>query len=201
MHKRPARFPGKQRAGRFGRGLMLKILVRMPMRQRNLREMEYGTNLTQDPQTHHWQLEFRGTELKVGHRGAGTNRYHVDISAHFPELVPWLEEWRTVHRPKLPNAATSRLVFLSQQGKPHSEKSIHTDLSEAVGRYTGQRFYPHLIRTIWATEHLGAQGEIGTAAKMLGNTVGTIMKTYYDVLDKDHHAKAAAFLATALKRR
>jgi hypothetical protein len=33
---------------------------------------------------------------------------------------------------------------------------------------------------------------------MLGDTVQTVMKTYYDIVHKDQHAKAAAFLATTL---
>ena len=198
---RPSRCPGAQRAGRFGRGLMLKLLIRMPLRQRNIREMTYGTNLMQDRQTAHWHLEFRGKELKVEERRAGKNRYHMDISAHFPELIPWLEEWRTVHRPKLPNADSSRLVFLSQQGKPHSMKSIHTDISEAVGRYTGQLFYPHLIRTVFAKEYLDANnGDYRGAAAALGNDPKTVMQTYDNPDIEFHQAKHATFLQAALKR-
>jgi hypothetical protein len=65
---------------------------------------------------------------------------------------------------------------------------------------TGQRFYPHLIRTIWATEFLssGQASDFTTAATMLGDTIGVVMKTYCDVVHKDQHAKARAFLGTAL---
>ena len=65
-----------------------------------------------------------------------------------------LEEWLAVHRPKLPNAADSRFVFLTMYGKPHIGKTLHADLSSAVAMRTGKRFYPHLIRSIWATEYL-----------------------------------------------
>jgi site-specific recombinase XerC len=173
-------------------------LVRVPLRQRNVREMQLGKHLAQDPQTGHWHLEFRGDELKVGNRGPQVNTYHVDLTDYCPDFLPWLEEWLTVHRPKLPNAATSRLVFLTQHGKPHSQKSLHVDLSEAVGMYTGQRFYPHLVRSIWATEYLEKTQDFTVAATMLGDTIGTVMKTYYDIVAKDQHAKARAFLGTAL---
>jgi hypothetical protein len=33
---------------------------------------------------------------------------------------------------------------------------------------------------------------------MLGDTLGTVMKTYYDIVNKNQHAKARAFLGTAL---
>src|SRR4029453_3176453 len=124
---------------------MLKLLLRIPLRQRTLREMQLGKHLAQDPQTGHWHLEFRGDDLKFGTRGPQVNVFHVDLTAYCPEVLPVLEEWLAVHRPKLPNAAASRLVFLSQRGKPHSEKSVHVDLSEAVGMYTGVRFFPHMI--------------------------------------------------------
>jgi hypothetical protein len=66
--------------------------------------------------------------------------------------------------------------------------------------HTGQRFYPHLIRTIWATEYLQATGDFTTAATMLGDTLQITIRTYYDVVHKDQHAKARAFLSTALQQ-
>ena len=63
----------------------------------------------------------------------------------------------------------------------------------------GQRFYPHLIRTIWATEYLEDTQDFAAAATMLGDTLGTVMKTYYDLVHKDQHAKAKAFLDRALR--
>jgi hypothetical protein len=194
-----SRFPGAQRAGRFQRGLILKLLVRIPLRQRNVREMQLGKHLAKDPQTGHWHLEFRGDELKVGNRGPQVNVYAVDLTEYCPEWLPLLEEFLQVHRPKLPNAATSRFLFLGQRGIPYSTKTLHMDLSEVVAMRTGQRFYPHLIRTIWATEYLEKTQDFATAATMLGDTLGTVMKAYYDIVNKDQHAKARTFLSTALQ--
>ena len=64
--------------------------------------------------------------------------------------------------------------------------------------HTGQSFYPHLIRTIWATEYLATTQDFATAATMLGDTLAVVMQTYYDIIHKDQHAKARAFLGTAL---
>jgi hypothetical protein len=198
-HGKTSRHPGAQRAGRFQRGLILKLLVRVPLRQRNVREMQLGKHLAKDPQTGHWHLEFRGDELKVGNRGPEVNTYHVDLTDYCPEFIPLLEEFLTVHRPKLPNATTSRFVFLTQLGKPHIQKTLHLDLSEAVAMRTGQRFYPHLIRTIWATEYLEKTQDFATAAVLLGDTLGTVMKTYYDIVNKNQFVKARAFLGEALQ--
>jgi hypothetical protein len=194
-----SRFPAAQRAGRFARGVILKLLIRVPLRQRNIREMELHKHLVRDPRTGHWHLEFSGGDLKIGHRGPHVNEYKVDLTAYRPEFIPILEEYLTVHRPKLPNADTSRFVFLTQRGNPHIEKTLHLNLSEAVGMHTGQRFYPHLIRTIWATEFLEKKQDFTTAASLLGDTLGTVMRTYYDVVHKEQFPKASAFLDEKLK--
>jgi hypothetical protein len=191
------RSPGAQRAVRFQRGLILKLLVRVPLRSRNVREMQLDKHLYKD-QAGHWHLEFRGDDLKIGHRGPLVNTYHVDLTDYCPDLLPVLEEFLQGYRPKLPNARTSRFVFLTLYGKPHIAKTLHVDLSDAVAMRTGQRFYPHLIRTIWATEYLEKTQDFTTAATMLGNTLAVVMKTYYDIVHKDHHAKARAFLGEAL---
>jgi hypothetical protein len=193
------RSPGAQRAVGFQRGVILKLLVRVPLRQRNVREMQLGKNLWKDPATGHWHLHFAGDELKIGHRGHQVNTYELNLSTYRPEFIPVLEEWLTLYRPKLPNAQPSPFVFLTQYGNPHIAKTLHADLAHAVGIRTGQRFYPHLIRTIWATEYLKEKQDFQTAATMLGNTLAVVMRTYYDVVHQDQHAKASDFLETALR--
>ena len=124
---------------------MLKTLSRVPLRQRNVREMQLDRHLWKDRATGHWHLEFAGDDLKIGSRGPEVNTYKVNLSTYRPEFIPILEEWLTVHRPKLPNATTSPFVFLTQRGNPHIQKTLHLDLSEAVAMRTGKRFYPHLV--------------------------------------------------------
>jgi integrase len=192
------RSPGAQRAVRFQRGLILKLLVRVPLRQRNVREVQLDKHLYKDHEG--WHLEFSGDDLKIGHRGEMVNTYEINLSDYCPEWTVLLEEWLAVHRPKLPNAAASRFVFLTMYGKPHIGKTLHADLSSAVAMRTGKRFYPHLIRSIWATEYLDTHpGDFAAVATMLGNTVAVVMRTYYNHVHKDQHVKAKAFLSTALR--
>jgi hypothetical protein len=198
-HGKDTRYYGAQRAGRFQRGVILKLLVRVPLRQRNVREMQLHRHLVKDPTTGHWHLEFAGDDLKIGNRGPQVNKYELNLSTYRPEFIPILEEFLTVHRPKLPNATTSPFVFLTQRGNPHIQKTLHLDLSEAVAMRTGQRFYPHLIRTIWATEYLQATQDFQTAATMLGDQLQTVIKTYYDVVHKEQIPKASAFLDKQLR--
>jgi hypothetical protein len=187
------RFPGKQRAGRFQRGVILKLLVRVPLRQRNIREMQLDRHLYKDD-NRHWHLEFAGDDLKIGHRGSQINKYELNLSTYRPEFIPILEEWLTVHRPKLPGAATSPFVFLTQLGKPHIQKTLHLDLSEAVAMRTGKRFFPHIVRTMWATEFLRETQDFQTAATMLGDQLKTVIDAYYHVVHKEQIPKASNFL-------
>jgi hypothetical protein len=194
-----SRNPGLRRASEFQRGVLLKLLVRVPLRQRNVRELQLERNLWKDQATGHWHLAFVGDELKIGQRGAEINKYELNLSTYRPEFIAVLEEFLTVYRPKLPNATASPFLFLSSRGAPYTMRSLHQDLAYIVALHTGQRFYPHLIRTIWATEYLRATGDFTTAATMLGDTLVVVMRTYYDIVHEDQHAKANAFLSTALQ--
>jgi hypothetical protein len=192
--------PGGRNAGRFQKGVILKLLVRVPLRQRNVRELKVDKNLYQD-RDEHWHLHFSGAELKIGMRGPRVNEYHVDLTDYCPDFIPVLEEFLNTYRPKLPNAAASPFLFLSSgHGRPFGQAGLALELRAAVGMRTDppKRFYPHLIRSIWATEYLQRTQDFTTAAVLLGDTLQTVMKTYYDVVNKDHHAKAKAFLSTAL---
>jgi hypothetical protein len=191
--------PGARRACRFQRGLLLKLLIHTTLRHRNLREMRLHHNLYADPETGHWHLRFIGPELKIEKRGGQFNEYAKDLTENAPDLIPLINEWLTTFRPCLPNADTSDLCFLSVSGKPH-DKNLGTELAYAVSSRTGKRFYPHLIRSMWANEAIRAGAEPGTVAVQLGDTIQTTMTSYYSVDPQTHHKNAASFLARALKQ-
>ena len=138
----------------------------------------------------------------MGHRGAEINKYELNLSTYRPEFIPVLEEFLTRHRPRLPGSATSPFVFLTHRGRPFDVQSLREELMLAVAMRTGKRFYPHLVRTVWATEYLTSTDapDWTTAAVMLGDKVGTVMARYHDLVDQAHHPKASAFLSTALHR-
>ena len=200
MRDRRCRRNGLYRTSRFQKGVILKLLTRIPLRQRNVRELRLGDHLSQDPSTGHWHLHLSGSDLKVGMRGAQPHTYHVDLTEYCPDFLPTLTEWLTVQRPRLPGAQTSPYVFLTVQGQPFTSRTLGGELKTEVAMRTGIRFYPHLIRTIWATEFLEETQNFAVAATMLGDTIGMVMRTYYDIVNKDQHAKAKAFLGTALHR-
>jgi site-specific recombinase XerD len=195
---RGTRNPGAYRASQFQKGLILKLLVRIPLRQRNVREIQLGKHLYQDQGTKHWHLHLQGDDLKIGTRKEQVNTYHVNLSTYCPDWPPLLEEFLETYRPRLRGAETPYL-FLTTRGRPYNTRGLHEEIAAVVGMRTGKRFYPHLIRTIWATECLERTKDFQLAASMLGDTLKVVMDTYYDVVHTDQHAKAAAFLASALR--
>ena len=141
-----------------------KATCEVPLRQRNVRELRLGTISTRI-RDGHWQLHFRGDELKIGTRRGKVNTYRVNLTDYCPEFIPVLEEFLREYRPRLPGPATSPHLFLTYRGNPFTQRSLDGELSSAVVRRTGQRFYPHLIRTIWATEYLEKTQDFATAAR------------------------------------
>jgi hypothetical protein len=171
--------------------LILRLLIRLPMRQRCIREMGLGKNLYQD-HTGVWQIRFVGTELKVAiHRGQ-VNRYEFPFPT---DLVGWLEAWLQDWRPRLAKPDESH-VFLNSRGHPFMRPKEITDLiSRATYRFTGVGVTPHMIRDIWATEYLSQYpGDIAGAARRLGNTETMVLLHYAHIIKRDVDARAETFL-------
>lgn len=121
--------------------LMLRLLVRIPLRSRNLRELQLDKNLYKDD-AGDWHLHFSGMELKVGTRNGRTNTYHVNLSTYCPDLLSHLEEFLTLYRPRLRNAAHSPLLFLTRRGRPFDRSSLYIELSTHVFMRTKSAFIP-----------------------------------------------------------
>lgn len=192
-----ALIPGLLRILQHQHALMLRLLVRVPLRQRNLRELHLHKNLYQD-EGGHWHLHFSGSELKIGTRNRRVNEYHVDLTDFCPDLLPHLEEFLTLYRPRLPHAQESSLLFLTKSGKPYTMRGISLELSALVLRRTNKRFHPHLIRTIWASEYLSATNDFEGAATLLGDSVEMVLKNYYEIHEKKAYNRAGQFLTTIL---
>jgi hypothetical protein len=190
--------PGLVRAMQHQQALILRWLVRIPLRSRNMREMQLERNLYHD-RDGHWHLHFRGTELKSATRNGRSNSYHVDLTSYCPELLPHLEEFLTVYRPRIPQRPPASYVFATRRGRPFTQQTFRRELADLVLRYANRRFYPHLIRTIWATEFLSQTRDVKTAAHILGDTVQVVLQRYQEVLDQEHQDRARQFLTAVLQ--
>jgi hypothetical protein len=187
---RPASRPGLYRATRFQYGLILRLLLRTPLRARNLCEMRRPQNLYQDAQGG-WWLHFEGEELKVSARRGVTNVHHLP----FPDdLVAALQEYLQRFRPIFPGAATDPHVFLTLNGRPLTDIVLRQYLFHHVfARTDGKRFFPHLARTLWTDAALDATQNPELVAVWLNNTTTVVYSHYRELRAQKHMEQAVAF--------
>ena len=196
---------GARHAVRFQLGLILKLLVRVPLRQRNIRELRYPKHLWQDASSGEWTLRFTGNELKVAMRKGRTNVFEVRLSRLYPkdgptpdDLIPTLEEFIKDFRPMIPNARTSPYFFLTVRGNPYDVGTLGVEIVTAMERRAGVRVNPHVIRDIAATTLLKKGRSYDMVAALLGNTVTTVIKHYAHLIPEEQIALAAGDLGAIL---
>jgi integrase len=153
--------------------LLMKWLVILPWRQRNIRECrisgaapnifrgripsfseiekpewvknEEGKN----PDAEFWQFRFSADETKMG----------THVEALLPrQLIGLLEEYLKEFRPHLIHGDEPETLFVSQRaGEPMASSQISQAISAMTIRYAGTRVTPHLFRDIvaytWLKEH------------------------------------------------
>jgi integrase len=181
---------GIDRAANVRTSLILRLLVRIPLRQRQVRELQLERNLFQDF-FGRWQLRFTGAELKVSHRGGRLNIFALP----FPEdLVPDLEAYLERDRPCFPTAETSPYLFLTARGRPLNPTQLCRELQRVVLVRTGKPFSPHLIRVIWATEYLRQfPMDWEGAAYWLNNTIKSLFNRLREVSELERRRNWEAF--------
>ena len=186
------------RAVRFETGLIIRLLVRCPRRSREIREMDLGGRLYQDDQGV-WQLAYRSDQLKIDTHDGRPNEFRMAWPA---DLVGDLEEYLRDHRPRLPNSATSRLVFLTGDGNPLHRSGLAVNVKLACYRLLGKHIYPHLFRTLWCDAYLDAHpGDWEGAAAMLNDTPETVRGWYRQFRVQQHLKKGIDFNAQLFGQR
>jgi site-specific recombinase XerD len=101
-------------------------------------------------------------------------------------VIPWLEEYLEHFRPQLPNAARDRHVFLSQYGHPLTPPILLTRLRVHVYRYTGKRFYTHLLRSIFMSHHMTAGVDLNSIAYAMNDMPLTTLNNYNELMADKH---------------
>jgi hypothetical protein len=195
-HQGRTRHKGMRRALLHQLSLILRLIWRTGLRQRNIREMCWEKNLYQDEQGR-WHLCFVGQELKIAQRRGEVNVYDPPFP---PDLVPHLEEFRETFRPCLKNADTDSHVFLTFWGKPYTQKGLRLQLAAHVYLRTGKRFYPHLARSIWADEWMHQGGDPDTAAAVLNDSLHTVLTYYRKLKTQDLFLRAQQYNARVTER-
>jgi hypothetical protein len=200
-------------AYRVLQSLLVRLNIRLPLRQRNLREMlwnperpEQGRNLYK--REGKWRVRFSSGELKISHVKGKVHRVEHD----FPDdLVDLLEEWLSQWRPILISSqkearmgtekagSGQEFVFLDSVGTPLALQQVTWAFESATFKFTGVAMNPHMIRTIWATEYIKSTKNFIDAAYMLGDKVETVLHSYANLLDEDCEKRAQSWLSRTLK--
>jgi integrase len=181
-------------AARVQMSLIIRLLVRIPIRQRNIREMKLEHNIKRTSDG--WEVHFRSTELKVAARGGVVNEMRQPIPK---DLQPLLEEWLTVWRPKrLPAGSSSPYVFTNRYGRPMTSDVLTQAFTRTIYRFTGRYTTPHIVRDAWASEYLDATGDITGAADKLGDSPSTVMRHYAHILKRRAQDRTDLWLSSYL---
>jgi integrase-like protein len=177
--------------------LLIRLMVRIPLRQRNLREMRIDHQLRRRPDQR-WEIYFRGEELKVSRRQGQVNEVHFA----FPQDIQWLlDEYLTFWRPKiLRSAPDTRYLLLGRYAQPLTRDHFTLRFKEAIYRFSGAYVTPHLVRDIWASEYLDETGDITGAADRLGDTPQMVMQRYAHILKRKAQQRTETWLANQLTK-
>jgi hypothetical protein len=175
--------PVKIRAGRAGsekkgtvqlallvmKELVMRWLLVLPWRQRNIREMRIGGSMPnlfkgkippfseiekpdwvgqeeqKNPDAEFWQFHFSCDETKTG----------IEVEALVPrQLLQPLEEYLNKFRGHLIHGIDPQTLFLNRAGKPMTCNQVTQLVSTLTLRHGGRRVTPHLFRDIVAYTRL-----------------------------------------------
>lgn len=168
IRKDRARIPAddlKAVALSFRDELIIRWLLALPWRQRNLRECRIGgpnpnlfrasvsktASITkpdwlvlaeqQKDVIEVWQVRFAPSETKTNH----------DVHFVLPiRLVPVLEEYLHVHRPALVGSKDPEVLFVNEVGNALDITMVRSIISRTALKYAGKIVTPHLFRDIFA---------------------------------------------------
>ena len=177
--------------------LLMRWILEMPWRQRNLREAELeggeepnifrdrldrytsqvvkpewvNEELAQNPDATFWVIHFRPHETKA------KNEVRAVLSRR---LASMLEEYVVQYRPVLVGDVDEHTVFLNRAGRPMNVRQVNTLVGNLTMRYLGRRTTPHLCRDSFANNWLDLHPEdYLTVSKALWHSnIQTTLKYY-----------------------
>jgi integrase len=187
--------------------LMLRWLLVLPWRQKNLRQCRIGTlatsNLVKEeisplamiskpkwveealksnPHQKFWQFRFSPDETKNGHQVQGLVP---------KQLIEPLEDYLTNYRSLLVNGHDPGTLFLNEHRCAYSTGAFTTRIGHLTARYAGRRVTPHLFRDIFAVKYLQERPEdYLTLSKILWHrNLKTTLNNYGARFDESHGAR------------
>jgi len=195
IHAVRAQHAGVARAALVLEELLIKWLLILPWRQRNIRECRIGganpnvfkskippfsfidkprwaiEEEARNPDAEFWQFRFSKEETKT----------RIAVHALLPRpLIGILEEYRSESRPTLLNGRNCDTLFVSSVGSVMDQEYVSNLVSDLTLRYGGRRVTPHLFRDIVAFAWLKTHPkDYLTLSKMLWHkNISTTIKYY-----------------------
>jgi integrase len=169
---------------------LIRLLMSNPLRIKNLQELTWRADnsgqLYQQPDGS-WHIRIDRKDFK-NHQGAAKERdYHNPVD---PMVWPILQQYLTIHRPRLVGGRNSDYVFVSQE--PQEKDGPWTRMNRRVFTLTARYLWgcpgvgPHAFRHIVATAILkNSPNDWQTAALVLHDKVETVQKHYAHLRSAD----------------
>jgi integrase len=158
----------------FQLGLAIEILLRAPIRMRNLVGLRLDRNLIRPGGRHGlWRLVFAGEEIKT------CRPYECELASHLTRL---LDLYLKQFRPSLvPN--DSQFLFIVRGGKQKSQTTLSQQLTDIIREHVGVRMSAHQFRHFTAKlmlEH--SPGAFQATSQLLGHrNVETTINLYAEI--------------------
>ncbi|MFW8627383.1 hypothetical protein [Deinococcus sp. ME38] len=190
-------------------GMFYTLGVYTPLRGKNWRNMRWDTNLKQEGTC--WRVHFSGMELKNGVNNTELRTYSLLLP---PEATPLIEWWREQLRVFVgddfenitPFVFPMQSTIVGDDGDfrwvEMSYKYLLASVDSAARDNIRQGFRPHLIRHCVATHVIssGLMVDIQQAATLLGDSIKTVMDTYFkpdeqNLLNSGYYARLSGYKA------
>ena len=158
------------RAIAFRDGLMIALLASRPLRRGNFASLRLGYHLHTTPTG--YRIEIPNEESKTG---------QIIETAIPDELVPWLDQYLDVFRPRLLDGAASEHLWISKDGRPYSPKHLGDRITKITRRLVGVAVNPHLFRDCAATTIATVDPEhVRMVTPLLGHRTPVTAERYYN---------------------
>ncbi|WBX85612.1 site-specific integrase [Sphingosinicella microcystinivorans] len=172
--------PTVRQAQRMQMAAGLGVLLQVPMRVRNLAELDFCKDILPPiaGKIGKWRIAVAADDVK--------NK--VPIDAEFDNaLGRLLDRYVNVFRPVLLNGNATTSLFIGQSGTPKGPSALSKQLAAFVRREVGVTIHSHLLRHfaahLWLIAH---PGDYETARRLLGHKKIQTTIQFYQGLENDN---------------
>lgn len=175
---------GTNLAMRAGGALAIMLLATIPLRNKNYRECQIGTNLYKNEKGE-WWCYFSGREEDLASlkKSYDKNNHENDYNAPLhPKVVPYLEEylnfWRKLIFKFNDLEEDNNYLLLNTNGKPLITSAFTLLIEKITLKWLGRRINPHSFRHSAATQLLSEGVSVQDVATHINDEPPTVLLCY-----------------------